>query len=69
MTAYIYRWGDRKGQLCTLLARSSRKRLPSVDPGIPVTGLPAHKSLNSIWIEFEDGHNTITSANAIRKPA
>ncbi len=67
---YVYRWneGDRKGQACRVLARSRRMPAQPVDPGIVIVGTPpAPKNFNSILLEFEDGHRTITSGNAIKR--
>lgn len=68
MTAqrYIYCWNrqGRKGQVCTVTARSkpSATRTPRL-----AFGAPHRPRFNSICVRFENGYTMVTSGNAIRR--
>lgn len=51
--------GDRKGQRCRVLARAKPARDENGD---------ICRRWNTAMVEFDDGHVTITSGNALRKP-
>lgn len=63
---YIYRWNrqGRKGQVCTVTARS--RASGTATPRLAF-GAPHRPRFNSICVRFEDGHTMVTSGNAIRK--
>ncbi|MBZ9985711.1 hypothetical protein LB572_01225 [Mesorhizobium sp. BH1-1-5] len=63
---YIFRWDrhGRKGQACTVTARS--KAAPGTF-ALPGFGRPASPRFNSIRVEFADGYVMVTSGNAIRR--
>lgn len=63
---YIYRWNrhGRKGQACTVTARSKPRR--AATPRLAF-GAPHRPRFNSICVAFADGYTMVTSGNAIRR--
>ncbi|HEV2504443.1 MAG TPA: hypothetical protein VGV39_15295 [Mesorhizobium sp.] len=64
---HIFRWDrhGRKGQACSLLARSRRSQ-PYCGPELAFGSAEA-KNFNSILVEFADGYRLVTSGNSIRR--
>lgn len=71
MTAYPYVWIWRQRTITPPLV-TAPVRVPWFGDGIDRTGqhcrVLARGGMNSAWLEFEDGHQVVTSRGGLRRP-